>query len=52
MLKSRLTEADWNWIENLIATSIQAAIKPINDRLDVIEQDIKEIKEFPTIKKN
>ena len=39
MPKSSLTEADWDQIENLIATSIQAAIKPINDRLDVIEQD-------------
>ena len=26
-------------------------IKPINDRLDVIEQDIKAIKECPTIQK-
>ena len=26
-------------------------IKPINDRLDVIEKDIKAIKECPTIKK-
>ena len=41
--KSGLTEADKEWIAGLI--------KPINDRLDVIEQDIKEIKSCPTIKK-
>ena len=51
MPKSGLTEADWDRIENLIVTSIQTAVKPINDRLDVIEQDIKDIKECPTIKK-
>ena len=43
MPKSGLTEADKEWIAGLI--------KPINDRLDVIEQDIKEIKSCPTIKK-
>ena len=47
MPKSGLTEADWDRITNLIFT----AVKPINDRLDVIEEDIKEIKECPTIKK-
>ena len=47
MPKSGLTEADWDRITNLI----QTAVKPINDRLDVIEQDIKDIKECPTIKK-
>ena len=52
MPKSRLTETDWDQIENLIATSIQVAVKPINDRLDVIEQDIKDIKKCPIIKKN
>ena len=51
MPKSGLTEADWQRIESLIVTSIQTAVKPINDRLDVIEEDIKEIKECPTIKK-
>ena len=30
---------------------MDAKIKPINDRLDVIEQDIKAIKECPTIQK-
>ena len=51
MPKSGLTEADWQRIESLIVTSIQTAVKPINDRLDVIEEDIKAIKECPTIKK-
>ena len=51
MPKSGLTEADWQRIESLIVTSIQTAVKPINDRLDVIEEDIKDIKECPTIKK-
>ena len=51
MPKSGLTEADWDRITNLIVASIQTAVKPINDRLDVIEQDIKDIKECPTIKK-
>ena len=51
---SGLTEADWDRITNLIFT----AVKPINERLtnienrlDVVEQDIKTIKECPTIKK-
>ena len=51
MPRSGLTEADWQRIESLIVTSIQTAVKPINDRLDVIEEDIKAIKECPTIKK-
>ena len=63
--KSGLTEADKEWIANLVVTSIQTAVKPINERLinienrlDVIEEDmknvkedIKAIKECPTIKK-
>ena len=58
---SRLTAADKEWIANLVVTTI----KPINDRLEVIEkdvaelkndmsnvkEDIKAIKECPTIKK-
>ena len=51
MVKSGLTEADKEWIANLVITSIQTAVKPINDRLDAIEKDIKAIKECPTIKK-
>ena len=50
MGKSGLTAADKEWIAGLI--------RPINNRLDVIEQDIKTlkedvkaIKECPTIKK-
>ena len=49
--QSGLTEADKEWIANLVVTSIQTAIKPINDRLDAIEKDIKAIKECPTIKR-
>ena len=44
MPKSGLTEADWDRIENLIVTSIQTAVKPI-------KEDVKAIKECPTIKK-
>ena len=51
MVKSGLTEADKEWIANLVITSNQTAVKPINDRLDAIEKDIKAIKECPTIKK-
>ena len=49
--QSGLTVADKEWIANLVVTSIQTAIKPINDRLDAIEKDIKAIKECPTIKR-
>ena len=56
--QSALTKWDWQRIADLITTSIVAAIKPIQkdiseikDRLNVVEQDIKAIKECPTIKK-
>ena len=63
--KSGLTAADKEWIADLVVTSIQTAVKPINERLtnienrltnvetrlDVIEKDVKAIKECPTIKK-
>ena len=45
--KSGLTEADWERIASLI----QTAVKPINDRLEVIEKDVAAIKACPTIKK-
>ena len=65
MGKPGLTEADKMWIANLVVTSIQTAVKPIQDdinslkkdvseikdRLDVVEKDIKAIKECSTIKK-
>ena len=65
MPKSGLTSADKEWIADLVVTSIQTAVKPINERLtnienrltnletrlDVIEKDVKAIKECPTIKK-
>ena len=56
--KSGLTNADKEWIANLVVTTIQTAVKPINDRLEVIEKDVSDIKdrlkaieECPTIKK-
>ena len=56
--KSGLTNADKEWIADLVVTTIQTAVKPIQediseikDRLDVLEKDVKAIKECPTIKK-
>ena len=51
MQNNGLTEADKQWIANLVVTTVQTALKPINDRLDIIEQDIKAIKACPTIQK-
>ena len=51
MPKSGLTEADWDRIENLIVTSIQAAVKPIKADIKTLKEDVKAIKECPTIKK-
>ena len=51
MPKSGLTEADWDRIENLIVTSIQAAVKPIKEDIKTLKEDVKAIKECPTIKK-
>ena len=55
MPSNGLTEADKQWIANLVVTTVKtainAALKPINDRLDIIEQDIKAIKACPTIQK-
>ena len=54
MGSSGLTAADKEWIANLVITTvkpIQEDIPEIKDRLDVVEQDIKAIKECPTIKK-
>ena len=59
--KSGLTNADKEWIANLVISTV----KPINDRLEVIEkdvaelkndmsnvkEDVKAIKECPTIQK-
>ena len=52
--KSGLTNADKEWIANLVISTV----KPINDRLEVIEKDVSDIKdrlkaieECPTIKK-
>ena len=43
MIQSKLSEADKEWIANLVVTSIQSAVKPIIDRLEAIEN-------CPTIK--
>ena len=52
--KSGLTSADKEWIADLVVSTV----KPINERLtnienrlDVIEKDVKAIKECPTIQK-
>ena len=44
MIETRLSDADKEWIANLVVTSIQTAVKPIIDRLEAIEN-------CPTIKK-
>ena len=50
MPKSGLTEADWQRIEGLFVP-INQRLTNIENRLDVLEEDVKEIKECPTIKK-
>ena len=51
MSKSELTTADKEWIADLVVTSIQTGVKPINERLtnienrlDIIEEDMKNVK--------
>ena len=50
MPKSGLTEADWQRIEGLFVP-INQRLTNIENRLNVLEEDVKEIKECPTIKK-
>ena len=50
MGKGGLSAADKAWIAGLIRP-IQKDVSEIKDRLDVLEQDVKAIKECPTIKK-
>ena len=50
MPKSGLTEADWQRIEGLFVP-INQRLTNIENRLNVLEEDVKEIKEWPTIKK-
>ena len=50
MPKSGLTEADWQRIEGLFIP-INQCLTNIENRLNVLEEDVKEIKECPTIKK-
>ena len=47
MPKSWLTEADKEWIANLIFT----AVKPIKEDIKTLKEDVKAIKECPTIQK-
>ena len=47
MPKSGLTEADKEWIANLIFT----AVKPIKEDIKTLKEDVKAIKECPTIQK-
>ena len=57
MGKGGLTAADKAWIAGLIRPIndrldiIEKDVSEIKDRLDVLEQDVKAIKECPTIKK-
>ena len=50
MPKSGLAEADWQRIEGLFIP-INQRLTNIENRLNVLEEDVKEIKECPTIKK-
>ena len=50
MPKSGLTEADWDRIENLIVTSIQTAVKPIQKDVSEIKERLEAIENCPTIK--
>ena len=52
--KSGLTNADKEWIANLVISTVKPIkedISEIKNRLDVIEKDVKAIKECPTIQK-
>ena len=51
MIQTKLSDADKEWIVNLVVTSIQTAVKPINDRLTSIENRLEAIENCPTIKK-
>ena len=51
MRKSGLTEADKEWIANLVVTSIQTAIKPIQEDILEIKNRLTAIENCPTIKK-
>ena len=49
--QSGLTVADKEWIANLVVTSIQTAIKPIQEDIHSLKKDVQAIKNCPTIKK-
>ena len=57
MIQTKLSDADKEWIVNLVVTSIQTAVKPINERLtnienrlENLENRIETIENCPTIK--
>ena len=49
--QSGLTVADKEWIANLVVTSIQTAIKPIQEDILEIKNRLTAIENCPTIKK-
>ena len=55
MPSNGLTEADKQWIANLVVTTVKtainAAVKPIKEDIKALKEDVKAIKECPTIKK-
>ena len=51
MATNGLTEADKQWIANLVVTTVQTAVKPIKEDIKALKEDVKAIKECPTIKK-
>ena len=51
MATNGLTEADKQWIANLVVTTVKTALKPIKEDIKALKEDVKAIKECPTIKK-
>ena len=51
MAKGVLTQADKQWIADLITTSIATAIKPIKEDISEIKNRLTAIENCPTIKK-
>ena len=42
--KSGLTTADKEWIADLVVTTIQTAVKPIQEDIKVLKEDMAEVK--------
>ena len=51
MANDGFTQKQLEQLGQVVELVVDAKIKPINDRLDLIEQDIKAIKNCPTIQK-